>query len=482
MASCSMAKIGPFEILELVGRGAMGAVYRAVDTVIGRVVAIKVIRLIGYNDGDEAAFLKDRLFKEARAAGGLTHPGIVTVYQLGSQDNEAYIVMEYIDGSTLESRLTPGTPADPLLRSRVLKDVAAALDYAHSRGIVHRDIKPANIMLTGPPDGIPGAVKITDFGIAKTLLGHTVSQTGAILGTPFYMSPEQVCGMALDGRSDQFALAVIAYQMLTGRRPFEGEQVTSICYQIVHAEPSSPVIWNPELPQAVAEVLDRALHKDPAKRFPTCTEFAAALEYACEHGDAKAASESMLGTILLPPAAAPRKPRSRLFSTFVIAGCLAALTLCAWFFAPTIGKQPPLDGSAAGSMPQAEVPAPAVPDGRIIWTGRATRGTLLRLEGGHASTGKLYGALPGEPVELNILPAERSSRLLTVFTADERYATPVNITTAAGRAAFSWDPRHVMDLTLSESPGPGNGWRSLVLRVNSPQVTAFIVEWKRKAK
>jgi len=477
-----MAKIGQFEILELVGRGAMGAVYRAADPIIGRVVAIKVIRLIGYNDGDEAAFLKDRLFKEARAAGGLSHPGIVTVHQLGTYDDEAYIVMEYIDGSTLESRLTPGTPADPLLRSRVLKDVAAALDYAHSRGIVHRDIKPANIMLTGPADGVPGAVKITDFGIAKTLLGHTVSQTGAILGTPFYMSPEQVCGTALDGRSDQFALAVIAYQMLTGHRPFEGQHVTSICYQIVHAEAPSPVIWNPELPQAVSEVLEHALHKEPSKRFPTCTEFAAALGRACEHGRAQSANESMLRTTSLPPLAAPRKPHPRLFSSLLIACCLAVLVLCAWYFAPKFGKKSVLDGNASIPTLQAGLPSPAGADGRIIWTGRVARGTLLRIRDGHPSTGKLYGALPGEPVELKILAAERSSRMLTVFTADERYATPENISTSAGPAVFIWDPRHIMDLTLWESPAQDTGWRSLVLRVNSPQLTAFIVEWKRKAK
>jgi serine/threonine-protein kinase len=242
-----MAKIGHFELLELVGRGAMGTVYRAVDPIIGRLVAIKVIRLVGYNDGEEAAFLKERLFKEARVAGSLSHPGIVTVHQLGTQDDQAYIVMEYIDGSTLESRLDSRKLADPSLRSRVLLEVAAALDYAHQRSVVHRDIKPANIMITAA-----GTVKITDFGIAKTLLGHTVTKTGMIRGTPFYMSPEQVRGAALDGRSDQFALAVIAYQMLAGRRPFEGDHVTSICYQIVHSEPPSVADLQPGVPPAVA--------------------------------------------------------------------------------------------------------------------------------------------------------------------------------------------------------------------------------------
>src|SRR5690242_16405566 len=305
-----LAKIGHFEILELVGRGAMGAVYRAVDPLIGRSVAIKLIRLIGYNDGEEAAFLKDRLFKEAKAAGGLSHPGIVTIYQVGTQDDQAFIAMEYIDGATLESRLDSDPRIDDALFSRVLVEMAAALDYAHQRGIVHRDIKPANIMLTAG-----GAVKITDFGIAKTLLGRTVTQSGMILGTPFYMSPEQVQGQALDGRSDQFALAVIAYQMLTGRRPFDGKEVTSVCYQIVHAERASPADLNPNLRPEVARVLKRALEKNPANRFPTCAEFAAALVSAREQAAGPAAEpvrRSNSTTVILPeslparPAAAPK--------------------------------------------------------------------------------------------------------------------------------------------------------------------------------
>src|SRR5579884_982504 len=272
-----ISKIGPFEVLELVGRGAMGSVYRALDPLIGRLVAIKVIRLIGYNDGDEAAFLKDRLFREAKAAGRLSHPGIVTIYQVGTYEDQAYIAMEYIDGPTLQQRLGSEPSAPPAFFRRVLTETAAALDYAHGCGVVHRDVKPANIMIAAS-----GAVKVTDFGIAKTMLGHTQTQTGTILGTPFYMSPEQVEGKPLDGRSDQFALAVLAYEMLTGRKPFQADQVTSICYQIVHAEPLSPRDINPELGQDVATILKKGLAKDPAERFRTCSEFATTLVHAYE--------------------------------------------------------------------------------------------------------------------------------------------------------------------------------------------------------
>jgi serine/threonine-protein kinase len=472
-----MAKIGHFEILELVGRGAMGAVYRAVDPVIGRLVAIKVIRLMGYNDGQEAAFLKERLFQEARAAGNLSHPGIVTVHQLGTQDDQAYIVMEFIDGSTLESRLTAGTPADAELRRRVLLEVAAALDYAHGRGVVHRDIKPANIMLTAG-----GSVKITDFGIAKTLLGHTVTKTGMILGTPFYMSPEQVRGQALDGKSDQFALAVIAYQMLTGRRPFQGDHVTSICYQIVHAEPLSVVEVQPGLPAAVARVLKRGLEKDPRKRFASCTEFASALIEASEAIPCRAATVAPVA-----PVAAAKPRRAPRFPTYIaaIVGGIAALGLivgATWLLrarqpSPTTG--PP--HVVAADLPAREEP-PADPPaeksaGRLIWIGPARRGALVRIDGGVASTGSLYGSLPGGPVRIRVYPAERNMRRLTVFTSDAKYTTPVRASTAAGLALFSWDPRHMTDVTLWEMPGPGNNWKRCVLRVNSTQLRAFVIEW-----
>ena len=476
-----MAKIGHFEILELVGRGAMGAVYRAVDPIIGRIVAIKVIRLVGYNDGDEAAFLKERLFKEARAAGSLSHPGIVTVHQLGTQDDQAYIVMEYIDGSTLESRMAAGKSAEPEFWRRVLLEVAAALDYAHARGVVHRDIKPANIMLTAG-----GNVKITDFGIAKTLLGHTVTKTGMILGTPFYMSPEQVRGAALDGRSDQFALAVIAYQMLAGRRPFEGDQVTSICYQIVHAEPPSVADVQPGLPAGVARVLKRGLDKDPAKRFTSCTEFAAQLIRACDAGTRKAAPSVTQAPVV---AAAKAPQRSRAFLA-ALTGGLAAIALIVggtWLFrdrrAPDVVTIPPPRAVVADPMSLAPTgPAPETPaekSGRIIWTGQARRGALLRIDGGAASAGSVFGRFPGGPVEIRVYPAERSMRTLTVFTSDAKYASPVRASTAAGVALFSWDPRHLTDVTLWESPGPGNNWRRCVLRVNSGVLTASVIEWKK---
>jgi serine/threonine protein kinase len=199
-----LTKLGPFQILEVIGRGGMGTVYRGIDPIIGRAVAVKIIRLVGYHDSDEQEWLRDRLFREARAAGSLCHPNIVTIYQVGEEQDLAYIAMEFVDGATLESVLVTEGAKDKAMLCRILCETAAALDYAHRRGLVHRDIKPTNIMLTGS-----GQTKVTDFGIAKTMLGQTATKTGMVLGTPFYMSPEQIRGTKLDGPSDQFALAAV---------------------------------------------------------------------------------------------------------------------------------------------------------------------------------------------------------------------------------------------------------------------------------
>ncbi len=469
-----MAKIGQFEILESVGSGAMGSVYRAVDPIIGRPVAIKVIRLAGCDGPDEAAFLTHRLFREARAAGSLSHPGIVTVYQVGTEDHQAYIAMEYIDGPTLAGLLGSETRPEPALLFRVLREAAAALDHAHERGIIHRDIKPANIMLTAA-----GAVKLTDFGIAKSTLAQTETRTGMTLGTPFYMSPEQVQGLPLDGRSDQFALAVIAYQMLTGRRPFDGDTATSICYQIVHAEPP-PADLQYGMPAAVSHVLKRALAKDPARRFATCTLFVTELVRACEQ---------TVATQALP--APPSHPRRRVFLGATI-GALGVIGLIASGVTLFGGRQPAVARTVPPPQPRPEAVSPQ-PDaaadssepkaeksrGRIVWTGQARKGALIRIDGGAASVGALYGNFPGGPIEIRVFPADRALRRLTVFTSDAKYATAVRTATAAGPALFSWDPRHMTDVTIWEKPSPGNHWDRCTLRVNTSQLTASVIEWRK---
>ena len=253
----------------------MGVVYRALDPAINRPVAIKTIKLAEITDPAERGRLHERLVREAQSAGILSHPGIVTVYDVGEEGDITYIAMEFVSGSSLEKLLLAPVAPEPQTVVGILQQTAAALDYAHKKGIVHRDIKPANVMLDED-----GSAKIADFGVAKIAQSQQMTQTGMVLGTPNYMSPEQVQGKSVDGRADQFSLAVVAYEMLTGEKPFAAETLTTVLYKIVSEEPLPPQHLNPSLGWAVAMVLNRALAKDPAKRYPTCSEFVTALEAA----------------------------------------------------------------------------------------------------------------------------------------------------------------------------------------------------------
>ena len=271
-----MDRIGRYKIVRELGRGAMGVVYHAIDPNIGRPVAIKTIQLGQGRKPEEVEKMRERLFREARSAGMLSHPGIVTIYDVEQQGDLAYIAMEYVDGPTLDHVMSePGTIAPERMFS-ILAQAAVALDYAHSKAIVHRDIKPANIMIAKD-----GTTKITDFGIAKITAPERLTMTGAIVGTPHYMSPEQVQGQAVDGRSDQFSLAVIAYEMLTGEKPYTGEHLTTVVYKIVAEEPTVPHRLNPSLSGGIETVIRKGLSKRADGRYRNCQEFAEALEKAC---------------------------------------------------------------------------------------------------------------------------------------------------------------------------------------------------------
>ncbi len=270
----AVERVGRYRILGELGRGAMGIVYRAEDPAIGRTVAVKTIRLGDFSDPAERERLRERLFREARSAGVLSHPNIVTIYDIAEENDTAYVFMEFVDGQPLEQMLVSGAPLDKGLILDVLRQTAAALDYAHQKGIVHRDIKPANIMVS-----VDGQAKITDFGVAR-IVSQQMTQAGAILGTPNYMSPEQIQGIPVDGRSDQYSLAVVAYEMLTGEKPHAADSLPTLLYKIAQEEPVAPRRLNPTLPPEVDAVFDRALAKEPARRYASCAEFVGALTAA----------------------------------------------------------------------------------------------------------------------------------------------------------------------------------------------------------
>ncbi|MCG6917107.1 MAG: serine/threonine protein kinase [Deltaproteobacteria bacterium] len=264
--SQSKPRLGRYEILEELGRGAMGIVYKGRDPKLDRLTAIKTIRFTDDFDEDQADKIREQFYREAEVVAKLSHPNIVTIYDVGEDLDLSYLAMEYLEGESLETYARK----EQLLPIRKTIDVTAqvcdALAYAHGHGIVHRDIKPANIMILKN-----GLVKVTDFGIARAT-ASSKTRTGVIKGTPYYMSPEQISGMKVDGRSDIFSLGIVFYQLLTGELPFGGENLAAIMYQITTVEPEPPTKYNPKIYKAAVAILNRALEKSLEARYPTAKQ------------------------------------------------------------------------------------------------------------------------------------------------------------------------------------------------------------------
>jgi serine/threonine protein kinase len=380
-----MQQLGRYEIVAELGRGAMGAVFRARDPRIERTVAVKTIS-VHASDAKSREEYRQRFFREARAAGRLAHPGIVTIYDVGEDEatQTPFIVMEFVDGQVL-NELAAAAPdgkmsLEPALD--LLRQVALALDYAHSQGIVHRDIKPANIIVTKDL-----RAKIADFGIAKVSLAE-ITLAGHVLGTPTFMSPEQLSGKPIDGRSDLFSLGVIAYWLLTGDKPFTGESITEVCIQVATHNPTPATELDPALSPDVDYILDRALAKDPDKRYQRGKDVAADIQdllsgrsprsrTTAEQTQALAAAEaptlappsSLMGgnptpSSKLPGAKAPTAPssvnspaatrplgkRRRVAILYSVLGALLALVAVA-LFAASFNRALPADLQIVGQYP-----------------------------------------------------------------------------------------------------------------------------------
>jgi tRNA A-37 threonylcarbamoyl transferase component Bud32/HAMP domain-containing protein len=266
-----MEKVGRYQIREVIGEGAMAKVYKAFDPEIDRTLAIKLLKSQLRGDSE----YRLRFLREAKGAGVLSHPNIVTVFDVGEADSHPYIAMEFIEGPTLAEILKEKDP----LPARTVVDIgiqlSRALDYAHRKGIVHRDVKPGNVMLTKDTN----VVKVADFGICRMDNSDATQQTqvGSVLGTPHYMSPEQVLGQKVDARSDLFAAGVVLYQLLTGHLPFDGDTLISVAYKITNTDPPAIDKLRPDLPLSLRRIVDRSLRKQPEKRFQSGEELAKAL-------------------------------------------------------------------------------------------------------------------------------------------------------------------------------------------------------------
>ena len=485
-----MERIGRYKIVGELGRGAMGVVYHAIDPNIGRPVAIKTIRLTDVRNPAEQNKLRERLFREARSAGMLSHPGIVTIYDVEQQDDLAFIAMEFVDGPTLDEVLSRDTPIRPEQMFSILGQTAVALDYAHQKGIVHRDIKPANIMIASD-----GTTKITDFGIAKITASEQFTMTGSIVGTPHYMSPEQVQGKPVDGRSDQFSLAVIVYEMLTGEKPFTGEHLTTVVFRIVAEEPPLPRRINPSMTAPIEAVLKRVLSKKPDQRYRTCSEFIDALEQAC---GASPGWKSMVrgGSLHLPtiadtsrpPVALPPGKRSQqrspaattqnlprksgfvpfLMAILVAAGLLAAI---GWQAAPWLAQQKAAAPSTTAAAPKVPEPPPqpaTTPAVALSPEDKRPSPLAPAAETPAAAAGTVEAA--AKPQETDVAPADSEAgapqapepprRPVAVRPQTTARTSPVTVLTSPAGATAMLDGRGdaacVTPCTLEAGPGRHN--------------------------
>jgi serine/threonine-protein kinase len=374
--------LGRYQIADRIGQGAMGIVYRARDPIIDRIVALKTID--PHLSGDALREFNQRFFHEAKSAGRLNHPNIVTIHDAGEADGVAYIAMEYLEGPSLR-QLLDDHPSLPV--SRILEigaQVARGLAYAHEHGVVHRDVKPANVIL------VHGRrPKITDFGIARVASGG-VAAAGDPAGSPKYMSPEQIRGEALDGRSDLFSLGAVLYELLTGKQPFTGESVDAIVAAVLEAEPPPPSALNPRVPVEVDRVLARMLAKRPEDRYTTARRL---MRHLAELADQHAAEEKRRGaedelpprpaagrdgdgdgdgeetTVVLaqrPEVGSQRRGRGLVFAAAAAVAAIAlALTMQSRDEPPPVVRAdpaPPIPIAAVQPPPVAEAPAAVEPD------------------------------------------------------------------------------------------------------------------------
>jgi eukaryotic-like serine/threonine-protein kinase len=353
-----MQSIGKYEVVRVLGEGGMGRVYEAIDPMIGRRVAIKTIS--GNVIADEEA--RARFFREAQAAGRLSHPNLITIHDIGETDGSPYIVMEYLEGTDLGGAIRGGRLSFAT-KLQIMIDICEGLAYAHGRDVVHRDIKPANIFVTAQ-----GHLKILDFGLARGSLSD-VTQTGRIVGTPNYMAPEQIRGEEVDHRADIFAAGVVFYELLSGRKAFEGDTVATTLYKVLETQPEPLHRVNTALSPAISSVVERALAKEKIARYQTTVEMLDALRqvdssHARAHRIAVSQPESaaQAAVALPPPPTPPRGSRRPLAIGVAIVFAIGAIAGTAVLMRPS--PRHDLNAAAARKTGPADPPpsvAPAAP-------------------------------------------------------------------------------------------------------------------------
>ena len=472
-------RIGRYEILEELGRGAMGTVYRAKDPTMDRVVAVKTIisAALASENGSE---MRERFFREARAAGALTHPGIVPVFDVGEHEGNPFLVMEFVSGWTLANVAEKGERLDLNRMCEIGQKIAEALGYAHQRGVVHRDIKPANILLTSRQIYGVERPKITDFGIAKLTEGEA-TMTGKMLGTPAFMPPEQFTGAPIDGRADIFSLGVVLYWLATGEQPFPGEGLTAVMYKVVHTEPIPPRKLNPSLPAKFESIILKCMEKDPAARYQTGEELASQLKEVrtgstATHlgvpsplstmpgGDpdatvlasipipppADAVTQTAAGTTVAdrpnPPAVAVAPPRKQ--GWLLGAGALVLIAIGGWY-AATRNRVHPADVPPTISPANAN-PVPVVPPTPPPPTAPASNAAA-----GNASDTKAAAASPAAPPSVDAAKPRPTAPPKAAANPVVKAAAPAKQQTAqVDFDPMTLDPKHNARLKIDRSKMP----------------------------
>jgi eukaryotic-like serine/threonine-protein kinase len=446
-------KIGRYEIVEELGRGAMGTVYRAKDPAMGRVVALKTIIsiVLESQQGDE---FRERFYREARAAGGLAHPGIVPVFDVGEHEGVPFLVMEFISGRTLADTVSKGERLSIDRICEMGQKIAEALGYAHQHGVVHRDIKPANILLTSREAHGIERPKITDFGVAKMAEGQT-TRTGQMVGTPAFMPPEQFTGAPIDGRADIFSLGVVLYWLATGEQPFPGESLTAVSYKVVHTDPVPPRKLNPSVPATLENIILKCMAKNPAERYQTGEELARDLgqmrtgdktaavrtaapqrEALAHDPDATVVGPTLMGTPGSVAAAQPPgpavAPEGKSNNRFVLIAVILAVVVAAGGWYAMRGRQKSADQSVAPPSPEigaAPIAAASEPPALVSSTPNAN--VPKEVAGGAKPASEA-------PVKKTAPPARPEAKLAVKSSAD----SPAKAAAASPEpAALGFDPK-----------------------------------------
>ena len=445
-------QLGKYEIRRELGRGAMGVVYEAYDPMIKRRVALKTIRpdqLTGERPEDVIA----RFRREAQAAGRLSHPNIVSIYDCDEDQGTWFIAMEYVDGRELKDAFAAEERFRPADIERIMTQILAALEYSHRQGVVHRDIKPANIFLLAD-----GTVKVTDFGIAH-IESSNLTQVGTVVGTPNYMSPEQIMGLPVDGRSDLFSTGVILYQFLTGERPFAGSSTTTM-QKVLKEDPLPPSTLNVQLPPAIDAVVHKALAKRADERFQTAQAFAAALRAAMPAQLAAASNADPDATLpnvaaALAPATAtaarasappPEPPRASQTSAIAVVAAIAVIGIAA--LAATWWLWPRTDAATTAAMPSAP---PA----------QAARTTAADPQAGPVVAPASSSSNAAAPAAALATPAA-DAPAASATMASTSALPPGNLVISAVGLADPSDPRYANDPSLLPAAARADAKRQLV--------------------